>query len=117
MKNSSLAKRWTLALVGLVGLALIGAAKNSEPITVRGTVDQLVTTPENAREGWLIDLDKPMTIDGKQIRSLEITGDKVQFEKLQEKHVEASGNLIHAVHPEKGESPEPPGGDDQGSRG
>ncbi len=54
--------------------------------------------------GWAIQLDHEITIDGKQISSLEIDYPKAKkLQKLEKKQVKASGKLTHRHGVETGD--------------
>jgi heat shock protein HslJ len=54
--------------------------------------------------GWAIQLDPGTTIDSKQVTSVEIESHKLkQLEKLENKHVKASGVITHKQGVEMGE--------------
>jgi hypothetical protein len=54
--------------------------------------------------GWTIQLDSEAAIDGKQVNSIEVDSRKTKrLEKLENKHVEATGLLSHRQGIETGE--------------
>jgi hypothetical protein len=54
--------------------------------------------------GWAITLDSEAAIDGKQVHSIEVDSRKTKrLEKLENKHVEATGLLSHRHGVETGE--------------
>jgi heat shock protein HslJ len=54
--------------------------------------------------GWTIQLDSESAIDGKQVNSIEVDSRKTKrLEKLENKHVEATGVLAHRQGVETGE--------------
>src|SRR5260370_35838180 len=54
--------------------------------------------------GWAIQLDSEAAIDGKQVHSIEVDSRKTKrLEKLENKHVEATGLLSHRQGVETGE--------------
>jgi len=56
--------------------------------------------------GWVVDLDSAITIDGKQVISIQVNYRKIgKLEKLQDKRVTATGKLTHRQGVETGEQP------------
>jgi hypothetical protein len=61
-------------------------------ITVTGNLSQ-VAAIGGETTGWAIRLDSEIKINGKNVSSIEVSGDKQDFAKVENKHVEATGEL------------------------
>ncbi len=88
----------------LVMLCLcLSAEMSAQKMTVTGTLSRVMAIGGEST-GWTIQLDSEATIDGKQIHSIEIDSRKTKkLEKLENKHVEATGSLSHRHGVETGE--------------
>jgi hypothetical protein len=52
--------------------------------------------------GWTVELDSEITVDGHQVKSIELQGPKEKLEPLADKHVSARGKLVNLESPERG---------------
>lgn len=102
-------QRMTAGLLVVLGLMLVqppSAAQEQKPqdeITVTGKLSRAMAIGGEST-GWSIHLDRPTTIGGKEIDSIEIDYAKIKrLEKLANKEVKASGKLTHRHGVETGE--------------
>jgi hypothetical protein len=79
-------------MIALISLLLISAGEEPKMMTVMGTLGQVVGIGGETT-GWAIKLKSPVKVDGNEVKSLEVDGDKTKFEPLNNKFVEASGSL------------------------
>jgi len=88
----------------ILGLAQMSAQVRDEQrtITVRGTLER-VAGIGGETTGWAVRLDSETEIGGKRWKSIEVTGNRADFVKLEDKHVEAAGNLAVRHGVERGE--------------
>jgi hypothetical protein len=47
--------------------------------------------------GWAVELDSAISVDSKQVGSIELEGLTKKAQKLQDKHVEVVGKLSHRL--------------------
>jgi heat shock protein HslJ len=97
-----------IARIG-TGLALVllciclYAQTPSQTMTVSGTLTRAMAIGGEST-GWTIQLDSEVAIDGKQVHAIEVDSRKPRkLEKLESKHVEATGLLSHRQGVETGE--------------
>jgi heat shock protein HslJ len=75
----------------------------SPTMTVTGTLTRVMAIGGEST-GWTIQLDSAVAVDGKQVHSIEVDSRKTRrLEKLENKHVEATGLLSHRHGVETGE--------------
>ena len=75
----------------------------SPTTTVTGTLTRVMAIGGEST-GWTIQLDSETAIDGKQVHPIEVDSPKTKkLEKLENKHVEATGLLSHRQGVETGE--------------
>jgi hypothetical protein len=65
---------------------------DTKPITVTGKLVRVVAAGGETT-GWAIELDSPLKIGDESVHPLEVDHDTNRFTKLEDKHVEANGNL------------------------
>jgi hypothetical protein len=53
--------------------------------------------------GWSLEFKHRIALEGKQMRSVEVTGPAEELEKLKDQHVRAEGTLAHHTGMERGE--------------
>lgn len=51
--------------------------------------------------GWSLELKRQITLEGKKMRSIEISGATEEFEKLNDQRVRAKGTLTHRTGVER----------------
>jgi hypothetical protein len=51
--------------------------------------------------GWSLELKRPIALEGKKMRSIEISGPAEEFEKLNGQRVRAKGSLTHRTGVER----------------
>jgi hypothetical protein len=71
-------------------------------ITVTGKLTRVMAIGGET-SGWSIEFEKEISIGGRKIRSIEITGPLEQFEKLKDQSVRARGTLATRSGMERGE--------------
>lgn len=75
----------------------------SPTMTVTGTLSRVMAIGGEST-GWAIQLDSEVAVDGKQVHSIEVDSPKTRkLQKLDGKHVEATGLLSHRQGVETGE--------------
>jgi heat shock protein HslJ len=75
----------------------------SRTMTVTGTLSRVMAIGGEST-GWAIQLDSEVAVDGKQVHSIEVDSPKTKkLQKLDGKHVEATGLLSHRQGVETGE--------------
>lgn len=94
-------------ILGMLSLGMLclclPAEMSAQKLTVTGTLTRVMAIGGEST-GWTIQLDSEATIDGKQVSSLEVDSRKTKtLEKLENKHVEATGALSHRHGVETGE--------------
>jgi len=81
----------------------LSAEMSAQEMTVTGQLTRVMAIGGEST-GWTIQLDSEATIDGKQVPSIEVDSRKTKkLEKLENKHVEATGLLSHRHGVETGE--------------
>jgi heat shock protein HslJ len=79
------------------------AEAKQQKTTVTGTLTRVMAMGGEST-GWAIQFDAETTIDGKQFHSVEVESHKLQkLERLENKHVTATGVLTHRQGVETGE--------------
>ena len=53
--------------------------------------------------GWSIELKREITVEGKKMRSIEVSGSPEEFERLKNQRVRATGTIAHHTGMERGE--------------
>lgn len=94
-------------LCGMVA-PLASRAQKEEPqrtITVKGKLDRVMAVGGEST-GWSIHLSEEITIDGKQLTSIEIDFPNAKkLEKLENREVKATGTITYRHGVETGERP------------
>ena len=99
MRNTELSILMVLAL----SLGLLAKAPAKNKITVAGKLGRVMAIGAEST-GWAIQLDSPITIDGKQLESIEVQSRKTKrLQALLDKRVQASGTLSPSHGVERGE--------------
>ncbi len=81
----------------------LAAVPQQQKITVTGKLARVMAIGGEST-GWAIELDTAMIIDGKQVHSIEVTSQNPQkLDRLENKHVQASGKISHVQGVERGE--------------
>ena len=88
-------------LVGLLAFtswaSVVASAQEAHPqkkITVVGRLTRLMSMGAETT-GWSLELRHGITLEGKKMKSIEISGPAEEFEKLNDRRVRAKGTLIH----------------------
>jgi hypothetical protein len=77
----------------------------SDKLTVMGKLSRVMAIGAETT-GWAIDLNPVLTVNGKQVSSLEVKfSNPKKLEALENKKVKATGTLSNAVGVETGERP------------
>jgi heat shock protein HslJ len=98
-----LAKRFITCLILVLVGSCVSAQTKQPVITVTGRLTRAVAIGGEST-GWMIQLDAEITIDGKQISSIEVDDPNTErLTKLENKRVIAMGNLSHRHGVETGE--------------
>jgi hypothetical protein len=96
-----------LALIATILLFFLAPANHaqSDKLTVMGKLTRVVAIGAETT-GWAIDLNPVLTVNGKQVSSIEIkSSDPKKLEALENKTVKAIGKLSNALGVESGERP------------
>ena len=99
--------RFAACLAGLLFLvSSVSAQPNkSDKLTVMGKLTRVMAIGAETT-GWAIDLNPVLTVNGKQVSSLEVkSSNPKKLESLENKFVKAKGTLTNAVGVETGERP------------
>lgn len=104
--------RITPCLVFLVIFAVLNSAVSnpaqpgkSDKLSVMGKLTRVMAIGAET-SGWAIDLNPVLTVNGKQVSSLEVKyANTKKLEALENKKVQAKGTLSNAVGVETGERP------------
>lgn len=95
---------WICAGIVLLSVCL-EAQRSDQEITVTGKLVRAVAIGGEST-GWVVDLEAPTNIDGKQVSSIQVSYRKTaKLAKLEDKRVKASGKLAHHQGVETGEQP------------
>jgi heat shock protein HslJ len=74
----------------------------AQKMTVTGKLTRVMAIGGEST-GWTIELDSEVAVDGKQVHSIEVDSRKIKrLEKLEDKHVEATGLVSHRQGVETG---------------
>ena len=93
----------TVVLFCVLFCICLYAKTPGQKITVTGKLTRVMAIGGEST-GWTIQLDSEAAIDGKQVHSIEVDSRKTKrLEKLENKHVEATGVLSHRQGVETGE--------------
>jgi hypothetical protein len=77
----------------------------TDKLTVQGKLTRVVAIGAET-SGWAIELNPVLTVNGKQVSSLEVkSSDAKKLEALENKTVKATGKLSNAVGVETGQRP------------
>jgi hypothetical protein len=88
----------------LLFLAAVLSAQ-TDKLTVMGKLTRVMAIGGES-SGWAIELNPVLTVDGKQVSSLEVkTSNTKKLESLENKTVKATGTLSNAVGVETGQRP------------
>lgn len=83
---------------------LVQTAQHPNTITVSGTLVR-VAGIGGETTGWAIQLDSQIEVQGEQLNSIEVSGDRSEFAMLENKHVEATGKIAARHGVTRGEWP------------
>ena len=83
-------------------LCLQALAEAQNPITVTGKLVNIMDVGGEST-GWALQLDSAISVDGKQVDSIELDGLTKKAEKLEDKHVEVVGKLSHRHGVDRGD--------------
>jgi hypothetical protein len=93
------------ACLTLFLLCLTSLSAQTDKLTVMGKLTRVMAIGAES-SGWAIELNPVLTVEGKQVSSLEVkVADPKKLEGLENKTVKASGKLSNAVGVETGKRP------------
>jgi hypothetical protein len=75
-----------------------------ERVTVRGRLTRVAAIGAETT-GWAIQLDAPLTVEGNDLRRIEIYGNEKRWSQLAERSVEATGKISFREGIERGRYP------------
>lgn len=78
--------------------------KEQDMITVTGKLSRAAGIGGEST-GWAVKLDSETTVQGKPTKSIEVSGQPKEFEKLENLHVEAKGKITLRHGTERGDWP------------
>lgn len=81
-----------------------GSGAGDTAVTVRGKIISVMAIGGETT-GWAIELEKPLEVEGKQLRQIEIDGDRSRWPSLEGKTVEARGKIAFRQGIERGRYP------------
>jgi len=94
-----------LAVLLFLGSSALAQPNKSDKLTVMGKLSRVMAIGAET-SGWAIDLNPVLTVNGKQVSSLEVKSpNPKKLESLENKFVKAKGTLANAVGVETGERP------------
>jgi heat shock protein HslJ len=97
--------RVSTSLILVFSCICLQAQPPRQKITVTGKLGRVMAIGGEST-GWAVQLDSATNIDGKQVDSIEVNYRKSgKLEKLENKHVKATGRLSHRHGVETGERP------------
>ncbi len=96
-------------MIGIVLLLLISvagrsAAQEQKTIRVSGKLEHVMGIGGETT-GWLLHLESKLTVDGKQVDSIEVDGPADKLTSVANKRVKAKGHLSHRHGVERGDWP------------
>ena len=77
-------------------------AAATKKITLVGKLTRVVAIGGET-SGWSLEFKHRKTLDGKKMRSVELTGPLEELEKLKNQRVRADGTLVHHTGMERGD--------------
>ena len=87
--------RISTALILTLFCICLQAETRAKKITVTGTLTRVAAIGGEST-GWAIQLESKITVDGKQVHSIEVDYHEAEkLEKLENKRVKATGTLSH----------------------
>ena len=91
-----------LALAFVAGQAVPQEAPAPKKITIIGKLTRVMAIGGET-SGWSLELKHEITLEGKKMRSVEVTGPLEELEKLKDQRVRAKGTVAHHTGMERGE--------------
>jgi hypothetical protein len=91
-----------LALAFVSTQARSQEAPAPKKITIIGKLTRVMAIGGET-SGWSLELKHRIMLDGKKMRSVEVTGPAEELEKLKDQRVRAEGTLAHHTGMERGE--------------
>jgi len=91
-----------LALAFVSTQALPQEAPAPKKITITGKLTSVMAIGGET-SGWSVEFKHRITLEGKKVRSVEVTGPFEELEKLKDQSVRAEGALAHHTGMERGE--------------
>lgn len=83
--------------------ACLQAQTDVQKVTVMGKLTRVMAIGGEST-GWAIEIESPLTMDGKELHSIELAYKKTaKLEKLANKRVAATGTIVHRQGVESGE--------------
>ena len=83
--------------------ALPQEAQPAKKLTIIGKLTRVMAIGGEST-GWSLELKRQITLEGKKMRSIEISGPTEEFEKLNDQRVRAKGTLTHRTGVERAHS-------------
>jgi len=71
-------------------------------ITITGKLTRVMAIGGET-SGWSLELKHRITLEGRKMRSVEVTGPAEELEKLKDQRVAVEGTLVHHTGMERGE--------------
>jgi hypothetical protein len=96
--------RFVRVVFGLALLcACLEAQTDVQKVTVMGKLTHVMAIGGEST-GWAIEVESPLTIDGKELHSIEVDYKKTsKLQKLENKRVSATGKMTHRKGVETGD--------------
>lgn len=82
--------------------ALPQKALAPKKITIIGKLTRIMAIGGET-SGWSLELKRGITLEGKKMRSVEVTGPADELEKMKDQRVRAKGTLAHHTGMERGD--------------
>lgn len=95
----------SVTMLALFCACVQAAPQQQTKLTVTGTLSRVMAIGGEST-GWSVQVDPEITVDGKPVHSIEITyQDAQKLAKLENKRVQATGQLTHHHGAETGDRP------------
>jgi hypothetical protein len=80
--------------------AVTQEARKPKQVTVMGKLTRVMAIGGEST-GWSLELNRQISLEGKKMRSIEVSGPTEEFQKLSDKRVRARGTLSHRTGVER----------------
>jgi hypothetical protein len=74
----------------------------AKKVTITGKLTRVMAIGGET-SGWSLELKRPITLEGKKMRSVEVTGSAAELERFKDRRVTALGTLAHHTGMERGD--------------